>query len=115
MANAFPAPVVHHSIFGKMPYYYGIMNTTITIDKAGRVVIPKTVRDALHLEAGDSLELESDGDRVTLRPLRSASPLRKERGFWVFYGREPLSLADANKLIRDVREERARHALGEGS
>ena len=57
-----------------------IMNTTVTVDRAGRVVLPKTLRDELRLEAGDSLQLESEGERVTLRPIRSKSPLRKERG-----------------------------------
>jgi len=40
----------------------------VTLDKAGRVVIPKTLRDELHLEPGDTLELEAEGERVTLRP-----------------------------------------------
>lgn len=91
------------------------MNTTITIDKAGRVVIPKAVRNELQLEAGDRLELESEGNRMTLRPLQAAAPLRKERGVWVFYGRGRLSLAEANKLIREVREERDRRSLGQNS
>jgi len=56
------------------------MNITVTLDGAGRVVIPKTLRDELHLEAGDRMELESEGENVTLRPVRSASPLRKEDG-----------------------------------
>lgn len=43
------------------------MNTIVTLDKAGRVVIPKTVRDALRLAPGDTLALQSDGDRVVLR------------------------------------------------
>lgn len=61
------------------------MKTTVTLDKAGRVVIPKTLRDELRLEPGDSLELESEGERVTLRPVRSESPLRKERGVLAFH------------------------------
>jgi AbrB family looped-hinge helix DNA binding protein len=35
------------------------MNTTITVDKAGRIVLPKPVRDKLQLQAGDSLEVEA--------------------------------------------------------
>jgi AbrB family looped-hinge helix DNA binding protein len=37
------------------------MNTRLIIDKAGRVVIPKPLREKLHLEPGDSLEMESAG------------------------------------------------------
>jgi len=62
------------------------MNTLVALDRAGRVVLPKTLRDELRWEAGDTLQLESEGERVTLRPIRSQSPLRKERGVWVFYG-----------------------------
>jgi len=50
------------------------MNTTVTMDKAGRVVLPKELRDELRLEPDDRLELESDGQRVTLRPIHSTTP-----------------------------------------
>jgi len=89
------------------------VNTAVTIDKAGRVVIPKEIRDELRLEAGDTLTLESEGERVTLRPVRGGTPLRKERGVWVFHGGKPLSLAEANQLVRDAREQRDRHNSGE--
>jgi AbrB family looped-hinge helix DNA binding protein len=35
------------------------MTSRLTVDKAGRVVLPKPVRDELQLSPGDSLELES--------------------------------------------------------
>ncbi|MDQ2950530.1 MAG: AbrB/MazE/SpoVT family DNA-binding domain-containing protein [Acidobacteriota bacterium] len=82
------------------------MNTTVTLDKAGRVVLPKTLRDELHLEAGDTLELESEGENVTLRPVRSASPLRKEHGVWVFRGSTQLSAEMTNKVLQKLRAER---------
>jgi AbrB family looped-hinge helix DNA binding protein len=88
------------------------MNTTVTLDKAGRVVIPKTLRDELHLEPGDELTLESEGERVTLHPVRSASPLRKEQGIWVFRGGRKLSAAATDKVQQDQREARDRHNRG---
>ena len=60
------------------------MNTTVKLDKAGRIVIPKALRDELHLEPGSTLALESDGNSVTLRPVRSSTRLRPEREVWVF-------------------------------
>lgn len=53
----------------EFPFYIAIMSTTVTLDKAGRVVIPKTLRDDLQLAPGDILALESDGDSVVLRPV----------------------------------------------
>ena len=60
------------------------MKDTATIDRAGRVVIPKLLRDALHLEAGDTLEVETEGESITLRPKRAGASVQKERGVWVF-------------------------------
>ena len=89
------------------------MNVTVTLDKAGRVVIPKTLRDELHLEPGDALELETEGDRVILRPIHSATPLRKERGVWVFHGRDKLSQLEADKLVHEARQQRDRTNAGQ--
>ena len=41
---------------------------TITIDGAGRVVIPKAIRDALGLAAGVPLVVTSDGVGVRIEP-----------------------------------------------
>lgn len=41
----------------------------VKIDRAGRIVLPKAVRDKLGLAPGDSLELEQRGNRVTLFPV----------------------------------------------
>lgn len=82
------------------------MIAKVIIDKAGRIVIPKEIRDELGLEAGETLALESEGKRVTLRPIHGGAPLHKERGVWVFRGGKPLSLDEANQLLRDARERR---------
>ena len=62
------------------------MGTKISIDKAGRVVVPKPLREKLRLEAGDDLLIESDGDQITLRPIRPEPLLVKECGIWVYNG-----------------------------
>ncbi|MGA3028176.1 MAG: AbrB/MazE/SpoVT family DNA-binding domain-containing protein [Bryobacteraceae bacterium] len=88
------------------------MNRTVTLDKAGRVVLPKTLRDELRLDAGDTLELDSAGDTVTLRPVRSATPLHKERGVWVFRTGSRLTAQAAGKAVREIRERRDRRSAG---
>ena len=90
------------------------MNTTVTLDKAGRVVIPKTLRDELHLEPGDSMALESEGESVTLRPVRSASPLRKVRGVWVFHGSRKISAVATDTALQDIRAQRDRDMARHG-
>ena len=88
------------------------MTTRVTIDKAGRVVIPKEIRDELHLEAGDSLQLERSGDAIRLRLVQKAASLQEEQGFWVY--RTGRSLRDISILdwIEKGREERDRQIVG---
>ena len=69
-------------------------------------MLPEILREELRLEPGDTLELESDGGSVTLRPVRSVSPLRKEHGVWVFRGSEKLSAGTTDTVLQDIRDER---------
>ena len=88
------------------------MFTTLTLDKAGRLVLPKPVRDELQLGPGDSLELESSEDRIVLRPARGSGSMRKEQGVWVFDSGQPLAAETVHKTMRRVRDERERKTLG---
>ena len=88
------------------------MNSRLVIDKAGRVVIPKPLRDELQLEPGDTLELESTGDQITLRPVRGTGPLTKEHGVWVFHCGEPLPASATDHMLDLLRKERDLANLG---
>jgi AbrB family looped-hinge helix DNA binding protein len=90
------------------------MNTRLTIDKAGRVIIPKPLREELHLEPGDSLEVESAGEQITLRPVRGTGPLTKEHGVWVFHSGAPLPASATNEMLQKMREERDLANFGKG-
>ena len=82
------------------------METTITVDKAGRMVLPKKVRDELRLEPGDTLQLVSDGEQLTLRPSRSASRLRTKQGIWVLSVGTPILAAETDRVLDDIRQGR---------
>jgi AbrB family looped-hinge helix DNA binding protein len=91
--------------------HYGKLNammTTLTIDGAGRLVLPKPVREELQLSAGDSLELETSENEIVLRPVRGAATMRKKQGVWVMSTGKPLSGEVVNDTIRKIREERGR-------
>ena len=90
------------------------MSTRLIIDKAGRVVIPKPLREELHLEAGDALEMEATGEQITLRPVRGTGPLTKEHGVWVFHSGQPLPASATDEMLELIREERDLANLGKG-
>ena len=87
------------------------MITNIVLDKAGRVVIPKLLREELNLGAGDSLQLESHGEQITLRPVRASMPIRKEDGVWVYRSGQRTDVS-IRKLIEEDRDERSQVILG---
>ena len=88
------------------------MNTRLTLDKAGRIIIPKLLRDELHLGPGDTLELDFAGEAITLRPVRGTAPLTKERGVRVFRTGQPLSAATTDDMLHRIRDERDIDNLG---
>jgi len=50
------------------------------MSERGQVVIPKKIRDAVHIGKGDELEIEVVGETVVLKPLR-----RFKAGKWQDY------------------------------
>jgi AbrB family looped-hinge helix DNA binding protein len=82
------------------------MTTTTTLDKAGRVVLPKPLREQMRLAPGDTLQIESEGERITLRPVRPKVMLKKEFGIWVYQGES--TDASIPDLLNRHREERLR-------
>lgn len=87
------------------------MTTKLILDKAGRVVIPKTLREELHLAPGDALQLNTAGEQITLRPVRASVPIRKEDGVWVYHSGQKMDVP-IRKLIEEGRDERHRSILG---
>ena len=68
-----------------------------TISNKGQVTIPKSIRNLLHLKAGDKVELILESDnRVRLTPL--TYPLNKLKGL-VPRPQKPVTLDDMEKAI----------------
>ena len=79
----------------------------VTVDEAGRITIPKRLREEMRLGPGTVLRLESDRENITLRPIAPSATLAKEFGIWVFQGGGS-SHDSIPDLIDRVREERFR-------
>ncbi len=75
------------------------------LDRFGRIVIPKQLRDNLGLGPGSILELVADGQGIVLRPVASEPHLREKNGVLVFTG---LAVGDLSEAVRSQREERIR-------
>ena len=84
---------------------------TVRIDKAGRVIPPKPVRDRLGLHAGSELEIQETPGGVVLKPVDRTPSLVRKGTFWVHTGEIPPGY-DILKAINEHREERMRKAWG---
>jgi AbrB family looped-hinge helix DNA binding protein len=91
----------------------GAMPAKLTVDKLGRIVLPKSVREQLQLAPGDELELVRLDDRITLRPLRGTPRLRKKRGVWVFHCGEPMLASTVGETTEQVRRKRYEENIGQ--
>ena len=79
------------------------MNAIVSIDGAGRIVLPKPIRDQFNLLPGSRLEIATAADRLELKPMDSSPALACEQGLWVHQGAAQASLTDAVQQLRDER------------
>lgn len=81
----------------------------IPIDKAGRVVLPKEVRERLGVQPGTELEVIEEANRIILRPVEKEAKTVVKNGLLVIvpdkdytrYGEE-----DPVKLAREERDKK---------
>jgi len=77
---------------------------TVQIDQAGRVVLPKPLRDRFRLRGGDTLAIEVRGDAIELRPTQAAGQLKRVNGVLVYTGAG--SLESGADFVAQSRDER---------
>lgn len=78
----------------------------VTIDKAGRLVVPKPLRDELNLQGGTTLDIRIQGGILELEP--AATPMRlvrRGKGL-VATTEEPLPELDADDVRAVVESQR---------
>jgi AbrB family looped-hinge helix DNA binding protein len=78
--------------------------TIVPIDKAGRVVIPKWVREGVNLQAGDELKISLDGLQIRLAPAVEDSGTVRKGHALVFRSKSSMPLT--SEMVDKLRDER---------
>jgi AbrB family looped-hinge helix DNA binding protein len=82
----------------------------LKIDKAGRVVVPKALRERLGFKLDSELEAVELPDGVLLKKAEERPSMTKIDGLWVHLG-VPQSGANWERILEEVREERTKSVL----
>lgn len=87
-----------------------------TIDSAGRIVIPRDIREAAGLAGGVEVDVElNDEGRVMIQATRSKMKIVKRGKLWVAEPEQPvktMTTKELNAHIRRLRREREKKILG---
>ncbi len=75
----------------------------LTLDKFGRILIPKGVREELGLRPGSTLHLETHEDGFELKVIENGESLMKKGSSLVYVGK---ALGNLDGIIDQIREER---------
>jgi AbrB family looped-hinge helix DNA binding protein len=73
------------------------------LDRFGRVIIPKRIREHLGLDAGTMLSIEENEGAILLKPIVEMSHVEMKDGVLVFTGK---ATGDLENAVRKHREER---------
>ena len=97
---ALPFIMVHGIIFGM----------TLKIDRAGRIVVPKPLRERLGFRPDTELEAVEQPDGVLFKRVRQRPSMIKVDGLWVHQGTAEPG-ANWDRVLEDVRQERIESVL----
>jgi AbrB family looped-hinge helix DNA binding protein len=86
----------------------------VRVDKAGRLVVPRKLRDAIGISEDTQLEIEQEGNALILRHRSGVGPRAvKENGIWVFESEGGVVTNEmVNKVLEQGRKERTQRIPG---
>lgn len=78
-----------------------------TLDKFGRVIIPKRLREHLGISLETKLNISEDDRRIVIEPVKEEAPVVDRDGILVFTGKlenrkDELIKTDRNKRMRKL-------------
>jgi AbrB family looped-hinge helix DNA binding protein len=89
-----------------MPLKWYSDGMKVTIDNAGRVVIPKPIRDAAGIKPGSPLQIQYRDGRIEIEPKSPPARLIRKGGVVVasIPGAPKMSMEETNEWIRKSRD-----------
>ena len=97
-----------------MPFlmpYRKIHDVKLRLDKSGRMVLPKKLRQRLGVRAGSTFEASEAAEGILLRPIQKRPSVVERHRFLVHVGQATHSF-NWRELFDDVEQERLRDILG---
>jgi AbrB family looped-hinge helix DNA binding protein len=82
-----------------------------TLDRFGRIIIPKNVRDDMGLEVGVVLQIETKGEKIVLQPVQGEPKIIAKKGILVFTG---TAVGDVGAALQEHRKRRLKKDGREG-
>ncbi len=82
----------------------------IAIDRAGRVVIPKSIRERFGMSGGSEFEVIEEGEHIVLKPIPRDPQLIEKKGVLVIHPTQEYDDAIIEGTRDALREERDRRS-----
>ena len=92
---------------------HNMKNDVVAIDQAGRIVLPKNVRQELAIKPGDTFKVSIEGAAVTLMPNKESTGFVRKGKAIVFstVGDEALSAETVREILESGRSEHDSRSL----
>ncbi len=92
--------------------YHFSMASTISVDRAGRVVVPKPLRQRLGLVGGGKVRVWEEGGRLVMEPVPDETVLVEDGGLLLCGGRLEGDMVSIDDLRGERIDELVRDAIG---
>jgi len=81
----------------------GSSHMETTIDSAGRILLPKPLRDRLGVRPGAKVDISLYGDGLHIAPTGRTARIERHDGDWVAVSNTPITDDDIFDLLESIR------------